>query len=427
MRSRSTICWSPRACRRAPQFDVVRINAEFGDQTSDHDPLVASFEIQQSPDGDNVIHGTPDDDVLDGHGGNDQLFGEAGDDQLDGGTGNDHLEGGAGDDRLAGGDGNDSLKGDDGLDVLSGGLGDDQLDGGDGNDVMFGDAGNDRLAGGQGDDVVKGGAGDDIFVVTSLADGRDAYDGGAGVDTLDFSALATPVNLDLNDGTTRFSSDTIVNVENLVGGAAGDRLGGNGLDNVLIGGAGDDVLKGAGGDDRLEGGEGNDTLQGGADGDTLLGGLGDDDLAGGAGDDFLLGGAGADVLAGGGGLDQFAFATAGEGIDTITDFKLSGASRDTIVLSASMFEGFAGDDAFDLVGGGFLRAQSGGGQTQLQVDVDGGGNSFVTLATINGTLSNGVLADHVLVELGPFALSRGEQPTRQSLMENCASATSWAV
>ena len=62
-----------------------------------------------------------------------------------------------------------------------------------------------------------------------------------------------------------------------------------------------------------------------------------------------------------------------------------------------------GDDAFDLVGGGFLRAQSGGGQTQVQVDVDGGGNAFVTLATINGTLSNGVLADHVLVELGPFA------------------------
>ena len=167
------------------------------------------------------------------------------------------------------------------------------------------------------------------------------------------SALSlTPVNLDLNDGTTRFSSDSIVNVENLIGGAAGDRLGGNGLANVLTGGAGDDVLKGAGGDDRLEGGEGNDTLQGGADADTLLGGQGDDDLAGGAGNDFLLGGAGADFLAGGGGLDQFAFATAGEGIDTITDFKLSGASRDTIVLSASMFEGFAGDDAFDLVGGG---------------------------------------------------------------------------
>ncbi len=29
------------------QFDVVRINAEFGDQTSDHDPLIASLEIPQ--------------------------------------------------------------------------------------------------------------------------------------------------------------------------------------------------------------------------------------------------------------------------------------------------------------------------------------------------------------------------------------------
>ncbi|MPZ34129.1 MAG: hypothetical protein GEV13_24610 [Rhodospirillales bacterium] len=379
----------------AIQDDTRIQNLNFRDDTV--------LEGPEAPDGDNVIHGTPDDDVLDGHGGNDQLFGEAGDDQLDGGTGDDHLEGGVGDDRLAGGDGNDSLQGNAGVDVLSGGTGDDQLEGGDGNDVMFGDAGNDRLAGGQGDDVAKGGAGDDTFVVTRLSDGRDAYDGGAGVDTLDFSDLVARVNLDLNDGTTRSSGDSIVNVENLVGGSAGDRLGGNGLDNVLTGGAGDDVLKGAGGDDRLEGGEGNDTLKGGGDADTLLGGRGDDDLAGGAGDDFLLGGAGADFLAGGGGLDQFAFETAGEGVDTITDFKLSGASRDTIVLSASMFEGFAGDDAFDLIGGGFLRAQSGGGETQLQVDVDGAGNAFVTLATINGTLSNGVLADHVHVELGPFA------------------------
>ena len=30
-------------------FDVVRINAEFGDQTSDHDPLVVSFEIDDHP------------------------------------------------------------------------------------------------------------------------------------------------------------------------------------------------------------------------------------------------------------------------------------------------------------------------------------------------------------------------------------------
>ncbi len=34
-----------QSCRPAPQFDVVRINAEFADQTSDHDPLIASFDL----------------------------------------------------------------------------------------------------------------------------------------------------------------------------------------------------------------------------------------------------------------------------------------------------------------------------------------------------------------------------------------------
>ena len=31
------------------QFDVVRINAEFADQTSDHDPLIASLDIPAAP------------------------------------------------------------------------------------------------------------------------------------------------------------------------------------------------------------------------------------------------------------------------------------------------------------------------------------------------------------------------------------------
>ena len=34
----------------------------------------------------------------------------------------------------------------------------------------------------------------------------------------------------------------------------------------------------------------------------------------------------------------------------------------------------------------------------IQVDIDGGGDSFVTLANLNGNVSNGVLADHVIVQ-----------------------------
>jgi Ca2+-binding RTX toxin-like protein len=191
--------------------------------------------------------------------------------------------------------------------------------------------------------------------------------------------------------------DKILNVENVIGGSAGDKLGGNGLANFLAGNAGDDILKGGGGDDVLDGGEGNDTLEGGAGNDHLVGGPGDDILKGGAGDDVIRGGEGADLLTGGAGFDQFIFEGVGEGADTITDFKVSGPSADQLVLSASMFEGFAGDDAFDLVGSGFLRAAAGGGVTEVQVDLDGGGDSFITLAVLDGAISNGVLADHVVI------------------------------
>jgi Ca2+-binding RTX toxin-like protein len=269
--------------------------------------------------------------------------------------------------------------------------------------VIYGDAGDDILIGGLGNDVIKGNADNDTFVIQATGDGRDSYDGGAGIDTLDYSALSTAVNLTLKDGVTTYQTDTIENVENVIGGAAGDKLTGNALDNVLTGNAGDDTLKGGAGNDTLDGGEGNDDLDGGADNDTLLGGAGDDVLKGGAGNDVLKGGAGDDTLTGGAGFDTYAFDSLSDGIDAITDFRTSGTSMDQIQLSTSMFQDFSGDDAFDLIGSGFLRAMSSGGLTQLQIDVDGGGDSFVTLANLTGSFSNGSIADHLVVVQDPIA------------------------
>jgi Ca2+-binding RTX toxin-like protein len=47
-------------------------------------------------------------------------------------------------------------------------------------------------------------------------------------------------------------------IENVNGGALGDTLIGNSLDNILIGGAGSDALEGKDGDDDLDGGTGSD-------------------------------------------------------------------------------------------------------------------------------------------------------------------------
>ncbi len=223
-------------------------------------------------------------------------------------------------------------------------------------------------------------------------------------------------------------------------GSANDKLTGNSLDNVLTGNAGDDTLKGgagndtldggagidnldggvgndqlrvasmttcikgAAGDDHLDGGEGNDDLDGSADNDTLLGGAGDDVLKGGAGNDVIEGGTGNDTLTGGAGLDPYVFTSVGDGIDTITDFKTLGNVGRSVPFSPRRCSRTSpGDDAFDLIGSGFLRAVSSNGTTQIQVDIDGGGDSFVTLAMLTGNMSNGVLADHVVIHQDPIA------------------------
>ena len=319
-----------------------------------------------------------------------------------------------------------------GNDVLDGGAGNDLLDGGAGDDRLDGDAGNDAITGGLGDDRATGGTGDDTFVALA-SDGRDEYDGGAGNDTIDFSTIAAAINLTLGSGTTTYASDTLISIENVTGGSASDRLTGNALANILTGNAGDDTLKGEAGDDQLFGGagndqliggvgndildggdgddtlkgeDGNDLINGGAGNDQLIGSVGNDVLSGGAGEDTLKGedgndvingGAGNDTLTGGAGSDQFIFNSLADGVDTIKDFSVKGASQDQLAFSTAMFTGFTGDDAFDLVSSGYLRAYANGGATQIQIDVDGGGNNFQTVVTLNGTVTNGALSDHFLL------------------------------
>jgi len=91
--------------------------------------------------------------------------------------------------------------------------------------------------------------------------------------------------------------------------------------DTLTGNAGNDFLNGRNGNDSLIGNAGNDTLIGGNGTDFLLGSAGNDLLNGDNGNDTLRGGLGSDILTGGNGTDIFVFAS-GEGIDTITDFKL---------------------------------------------------------------------------------------------------------
>lgn len=249
-----------------------------------------------------------------------------------------------------------------------------ELSGGDSNDTLnasaftgqaelFGGQGNDILIGGRGNDLLDGGDGDDRLVINQ--DGSadtDTVIGGAGMDTLDFSAFAVGLMVDL--GTVAVAQTVVAaesdivapseDIEAVIGGSGNDTITGNSLDNRLTGGLGDDALTGADGFNTVvESADADFTLTaasltiggdvdtlatiqaaeltGGASGNMmdasawtgsvqLVGGAGMDVLIGGAGNDILIGGEGNDDLSGGGGADLYRFdADTQLGEDTLKD------------------------------------------------------------------------------------------------------------
>ncbi|AFY42366.1 Ig-like domain-containing protein [Nostoc sp. PCC 7107] len=113
-----------------------------------------------------------------------------------------------------------------------------------------------------------------------------------------------------------------------------DIISGLGNNDVLYGGDGNDILDGGAGNDSLYGENGSDILYAGDGNDTLNGGAGNDMLLGDAGNDILIGGLGKDILAGGNGRDSFYLNRGAVNSDIITDF-VSGL--DSLVVSQSEF------------------------------------------------------------------------------------------
>jgi Ca2+-binding RTX toxin-like protein len=142
---------------------------------------------------------------------------------------------------------------------------------------------------------LAGGSGNDRFVF-SPAGYVSSISAGAGVDTLDYSAFQTGVNVNLLELALRTGTGlagVAYGVENVTAGRGTDIS----LNNLLRGNGGDDVLEGRGGDDVLIGGDGDDDLYGDdvlythrTGRDILIGGRGADELFGGPDDDLLIAG-----------------------------------------------------------------------------------------------------------------------------------------
>ena len=158
--------------------------------------------------------------------------------------------------------------------------------------------------------AINGTSGDDTLFGSPSE--PDTIDGKEGTDTVTYAAaggLSGGVLVDLGGGVAFDNSsgdfDTLISIENVIGSAFDDIIGGDLGANVLDGSAGADQLFGGDGNDTLIGGDGGDQLFGENGNDNLSGGAGADALDGGAGDDVLSGGTGDDALTGNGGADVF--------------------------------------------------------------------------------------------------------------------------
>ncbi|WP_415715755.1 DUF5801 repeats-in-toxin domain-containing protein [Roseibium sp.] len=146
----------------------------------------------------------------------------------------------------------------------------------------------------------------------------------------------------------------------------------------------------------------------GTDGADAIYGLGDaDTLSGGLEDDYLIGGLGADNLTGGAGNDTYVWDSLSEVGDTITDFDVSSdgdADDDRLDLGALLDDVFGGSGAMvaEAVATGYVRVtQSGVDPAVVEVDSDGGGDSWTTVTDLTG-LGAGDTVRVVLDEAGTY-------------------------
>ena len=407
-------------------IDIVKgsLDADFINATTNLDVLTLTGE-----DGDDTLIGNSNNNIMEGGLGNDSLEGGPGADDLRGGAGtadvasyanagapvtanladpNDLINPNSGDaagdtyldiENLRGSAHADLLIGDDITNDIFGGAGDDILRGGLGNNTLDGEAGFDtadysvfsiplsidldaRTIRDPSPDLIVSDTvtaatekivtsiGIDIFTASSGDLNGHVIDGGANIDTLTFASASTGITLDLSS-----PSQSVTNVEKIIGSGFNDTIIGDANSNELVGGAGNDLLSGRDNVDILRGGLGDDDLEGGA---------GDDLLEGGDDDDMLNGGLGEDILNGGSGNDTASYKNATNPISaslsaTPSVSNSDEAFNDTYISIENLF-GSIHDDTFE-------------GDANVNVLTGGPGNDLLIGGALGDTLDGGADSD----------------------------------
>ncbi|HIP56316.1 MAG TPA: hypothetical protein EYG97_04755, partial [Arcobacter sp.] len=208
--------------------------------------------IIKTGDLDTTVNGSDQKDTITAQSGDDVIYGKGDDDIIDAGSG---------DNTIDGGEGNNTITSGSGIDIITSGSGNDIVNAGSGNDIILVGEGNDTITLGRGDDIVNG---------------------GDGIDTLNFENSTSAINLDLRITTgqnTNEGTDTISNIEHIVGSNSSDTLIGNEKSNAILGNYGLDIISGKDGDDYLDGGGLHDTIAGGKGNDIIKGGEGEDTVS----------------------------------------------------------------------------------------------------------------------------------------------------
>jgi Ca2+-binding RTX toxin-like protein len=406
---------------------------------------------------------------LEGGAGNDTLVTGPGTDVLDGGTGTntavfsghaaDYTISQTGSATLVTGDGTSATLTN--IQVLQ--FADEQMVLGTAGQSITARAAGDTLIGGPGNDTLKGGAGADIL---DGGPGNDILNGGGGINTATYADATSGVTVNLKlttaQNTGGAGTDTLTNIQNLIGSAYNDTLTASGSGSVLQGMAGDDTLVSGPGNDTLDGGTGNNTasytlaasavtvsleisgqqntvgagkdtlvniqnLIGSNYNDTLTAGPNGSSLEGGAGNDTLITGPGTDVLDGGTGTNTAVFSghaadysisqngsatlVTGDGTSaTLTNIQVLQFADEQMVLGTarqSLTARAAGDT---LVGGPGNDVLKGGAGDDTLIG-NGGNDTINGGAGTNTAVFSGDAASYTVKESGGTTTVKGPDGT----------------